>query len=167
MGEWEGDGSISKGYSKQGRNELFSLNTAWPGPVTEDKQMTIWGEKTKSPVQHCTGCKGRTIGCGVLSFLPLCITPSHSLSSCTPGFSLHTGVCLYRHTHVHVYKGNHLQDVSKQAKHLISSLAAALQRRLAAPELASHNDPYEIRWWCSPDLLKSSVCITTHAFRAN
>lgn len=102
------------------------------------------GEK-KSRVQHCTGCKGRTIGCGVLSFLPLCITPSHSLSSCTPGFSLHAGVCLYRHTHDHVYKGNYLQDASKEAKCLIPSMAATLPCRLAAPELAPDNDPYEIR----------------------
>lgn len=134
MGEWEVDGSVIRGYSKQGRNELFSPNIAWPGPVTKDEQRTIWGQKTKSHVQHCTGCKGRTTGCGVLSFLPFCITPTHFLSSALQ-VSLCMHVCVYRHIYVHVYKGNYMQDVSRQANCLISSMLATLQLRLAAPKL--------------------------------
>lgn len=76
-----------------------SYSRVCPGPVTKKEQMTIRGEKTKSHVQHCIGCK-RTIGCGILSFLPLCITPSNFLSSCTPGFSLHAGVCVYIDIHM-------------------------------------------------------------------
>ena len=106
--------------------------------------------KRESHVQDCTSCKGRATGCDVLSFPS---TLYHSVSlflvflyTAASSSSVHAGVYIYIYT---------------------CRISTPTQAGSTWNGLAPDNDPYEMRWWCSPALLKITVYITTRAFRAN
>jgi len=138
-GEWEVDGSTSRSYSKLGRNELFSPNIAWPGPMTKDEQIRIREGKEKAMPSTAPPAREEPLAVMLCVSLPLCITLSHYfLSPCTqlpPGSSVHAGVCIYIYIYIHINRHLYLQDGSRQANCLISNMPVPLQLRLAAPEV--------------------------------
>ena len=130
------------------------------------------GER-KSHAQHCTSCKGRAIGCDALCFPS---TLYHSVSLFL--VSLYTAASRFfsarRCVYIYIYLYTHKQAPllarwlkTGKLPHLQYASSTPAQAGSTWSRLASDNDPYEIRWWCSPALLKISVYITTHAFRAD
>ena len=121
--------------------------------------------ETKSHVQDCTSCKGRAIGYDALSF-PSTLYHSVSLflvflyTAASRFFSACRSIYIYTHTHAGWLKMGKLP-------HLQYASSTSTQAGSTWSGLASDNNPYEMRWWCSPALRKISVYITTHGFRAN
>lgn len=121
MGEWEGDGSISRGYSKQGETSYSVWTPHGQGLAQKMNKWPYEGRKQKV-VSITICCKGRTTGWGVLSFLLLCIPPF--LSPCMQGC-----VC----TPMAMCTKAITPRMSQDTPSVSSPGPATLQCRLAAP----------------------------------